>query len=219
MIKAQGFLIPPLKYSTFIKKALVLFFILGITACQNSPQKQNSTSHADSVYQKQSSPKETQDRYSVIPGKRMGNFVLDENAGAIIDSLPKPDYSDAAMGKVLLKWGNIAGDSLFMFNTQKMGEEDFKRIKILRSLSSKFRLDQDLGVNSAFSALKKPFELKKTGTFIENNQSYALYIDQKGIGFEIDQDSTCHGIVVFTEDYSPESAYIPFYSDFYPIQE
>lgn len=148
----------------------------------------------------------------------MGNFVLDKNAGPIADSLPEPDYSDAAMGKILLKWEDVAGDSLFIFNAQKMGVKDFKRVKILRSLPSKFRTDQDLGVNSKLSEIKRELEIHKTSTFSENNKTFTLFTSQKGIGFEIDEENVCHDIIIFTEDYISEKAYIPFYTNVHSVK-
>lgn len=191
---------------------------LAMVSCKNSNKKKSSNAQTDSISQQDDQPKKLQNPYRVIPGKQMGNFVLNEDADSILDSLPEPDYSDAAMGKVLLKWKNVAGDSFFMFNSQKMGVEDFKRIKTIRSLSSKFRTDHDLGVNSKLSALKGEFDLDKTGTFKKNNQTFTLFTSQKGIGFEIDENNFCKGIVIFTEDYSPEKIYVPFYSAFHSIK-
>ncbi len=150
----------------------------------------------------------------LIPGKQMGDFLIDKNARTFLDTFAKPDFSDAAMGKVLLKWKSVYGDSLFMFNTQKMGVENFKRIKIIRSFSSKLRTKQNLGVGSTLSDLDKEYRLTKRGTIKEGEAVYALFLDEEGIAFEVDTNQTCRAVLIFSKEDRSINPYIPFYAHF-----
>src|SRR5690606_24488432 len=87
-------------------------------------------------------------RNKIIPGKRLGTIILNENATPVLDSLGKADSGDAAMGKTVSTWHENSDNFLSIYTTTKMGVEDFSRIKAIRSLSPDFKTEQDLGVNS-----------------------------------------------------------------------
>lgn len=190
--------------SNFIKMGFFLFLCISIGACQ-SDVKKKSENALDSI---SSQPKDTlTDAYLLIPGKQFGKIKINSNADEVLADFPKPDFGDAGMGKVLIKWNDIEGDSLFMFNTQKMGVEDFKRIKIIRSFSGKYKTKEGIGVGSSLTDIQKHFQLENRGTAIENSESYTIYTDVKGIGFEVDSNQICQAILVFPEGYMN----LPFY--------
>lgn len=185
---------------------LILVVPLLLYGCKQKEEQQESRTPKDTTTEKRVP--------LLIPGKQMGSFIIDENARTLLDTFTKPDFSDAAMGKVLLKWKNVYGDSLFMFNTQKMGVENFKRIKIIRSLSPKFRTKKNLGVGSTLADLNKEYALQERGTIKEGKAVYTLFINEQGIAFEIDTSQTCHAVLIFSKQDRSINPYIPFYAHF-----
>lgn len=191
------------------KLFMLTFLVLSVYACKESTNKHRPDAETGSASVQQ--PKET---HLIIPGKKMGDFEVDGNANAILDTFQKPGYSDAAMGKVLLKWNRVLGDSLFMFNTQQMGIEDFKRIKVVRSFSSAFRTEDNVGVGSSLTAIKKHFSAEEKGIIKEGGDTYRLFMDTKGIGFEMTEDDICRAVIVYSKDFPPPNSYLPFYADY-----
>lgn len=203
-----------------MKKWIIGFCIIVVAACKQVPDKPNNKSKKDSVSQKSNTDSEGISQSLIIPGKQMGQWQLNENSDAAIDNLGKPDYSDAAMGKALLKWKNVRGGSLVMFVAQKMGVEDFHRLKMIRSSSSKFKTKNGFGVGSDWLALQAEFNLEKRGIFHGNHQKRILWVDKKRhIGFEMDTRKTCQAVVIYVDDYTPENLYIPLYDDFKKIEK
>lgn len=195
--------------TNFFKIFLLLFLGILLTSCQSdAKKKQENTNPATSSAEKDSIAK----AYLLIPGKQFGTIQINGNADKALADLPKPDFGDAAMGKVLMRWNNFEGDSLFMFNTQQMGVEDFKRIKIIRSFSNKYKTKEGIGVGSSLADIQNHFNLENQGTITENSKNYTLYQD-KGIGFEIDENQICRAVLIFSKDYSPINSYLPFYND------
>lgn len=198
------------KMSSVIKISIAGVLLCLILACKEAVQKKEHSLKTSPNSSDTSQIKEQEKNRLIVPGKQMGSFVLEENSGPIVDSLPESDYSDAAMGKVLLKWNDVLGDSLQMFNTQKMGVEDYKRIKTIRSFSTQFRTKNDLGVNSSFNQIQKQFNLNKKGTIKEDQETFILYTNSQGIGFEMDEEQNCRAVLVFSED----AFLTPFYPNF-----
>ncbi|MEH6408409.1 MAG: hypothetical protein V7767_14120, partial [Leeuwenhoekiella sp.] len=71
-----------------------------------------------------------------------------------------------------------------------------------------------LGVNSSLEQIKSTFSLTKQGTFTENNKQYTLYETTEGIGFEIDSNQKCAGVIVHEKDANASHTYLPIYADF-----
>ncbi len=149
----------------------------------------------------------------IIPGKRLGNIVINENATAVLDSLGKPDSGDAAMGKAVSTWHENSEDSLSIYTTTQMGMEDFSRVKAIRTLSPKYRTEKNLGVNSTLSEIEEYFTIKRIGDFTSDGKYYTLFATNEGIGFEISEDQVCHGIVLTEKGTEPQQTYLTFYPD------
>lgn len=158
--------------------------------------------------------KSTTNEKEIVPGKSLGKILLNENATAILDSLGKPDFGDAAMGKAISTWNKGDGNLLTLYTSTQMGVENFSRIKAIRSLSKNFKTVDNLGVSSSLDDLKKYYRLTPIGKFTFNGKHYFLYTTPKGIAFEIGMDQKCNGILLYLQDTDPENFYIPIYPDF-----
>lgn len=192
--------------------SVILFFSCNETN-KNSEKNSNKNevnSENNTVTEAKNEPFERQ----IIPGKRLGTIILDENATRILDSLGQPDSGDAAMGKAVSTWKNGDNSLLSIYTSTQMGVEDFSRIKAIRSLSKDFKTVDNLGISSAIDQLKRYYRLDAAGKFTENGKHYYLYTTNKGIAFEIGMDQKCHGILLYNQGTDPENLYIPMYPDF-----
>lgn len=196
------------------KVCVFALFISLIWACNKASDSPQTKTESESSVKSEIENNEAESTELLVPGVQMGGFVLDSNADSVLKMLPKPDFDNAAMGKVLLRWDDIHGGVLMMFNTQQMGIEEFKRIKIVRSLSPMFRTKNNAGVGSALSEIQQYFSVNKKGIISENNQQYTLFADPAGIGFELDEDNICRGVLIFSPEDAGSYPYIPFYNEF-----
>jgi len=197
---------------------LCIVLLAGCKRTAETPRHKKLNGHAVSDHAGQNADDERQT--IVVPGKRMGALRIDQNADSVVKRLGKPDYSDAAMGKALLKWNNFKGGHLVVFIAQKMGVEDYHRFKMIRSGSPVFKTEDELGVGSSLKSLRARFNLKNRGIFHSNNEKQTLWVDDgEHIGFEIDADQTCRATIVFAKGYPPENLYIALYKDFEKTEE
>lgn len=196
-------------------KTLILFLsIIFLISCKEEPKKTEKGNEQNRQTSEQHTKvgSENIDYVDqIIPGKRLGAIILNENSRTALDSLGKIDSGDAAMGKAVYTWHEDSNNLLSIYTTTKMGVEDFSRIKAIRTLSPDFKTDQDLGVNSTLSEIEKHFKLNKVGVFPFDGKSYTLYSSKKGIGFEVGEDQKCHGIVLTEKGTSPNQLYLTFY--------
>ena len=199
-----------------MKKLIFCFSIILLFGCKENPKELDGADLNDEPSSEMSiQTKTSKVEYGnqIIPGERLGTIILNENATSVLDSLGKPDSADAAMGKAVSTWHEDSDNLLSIYTTTQMGIEDFSRIKAIRTLSSAFKTDQDLGVNSTVSEIEKHFRLNKIGLFPFDKKSYALYSTEEGIGFEIGEDQKCHGVVLTEKGTSPDQLYLTFYPD------
>lgn len=197
-----------------MKKLFFIFCLLTLINCQQKTGKEgDSTEQNVPEVNAKIEPMNLEYINQIIPGKRLGNIVIEEISKAIFDSLGKPDMGDAAMGKTLSSWNVNSKDLLSIFTATKMGVEDFSRIKAIRTLSPKFMTKKKIGVNSSLAEIEKNFHLKKLGIFQSNGKNYTLYSSDDGIGFEIDERQKCHGIVIMKSGTNPDQHYLSFYPD------
>lgn len=192
--------------------SVILFFSCNETNknSENNATKSGINSENSIVSEAKNEPFEKQ----IIPGKRMGTILLDENATRVMDSLGQPDLGDAAMGKAVSTWKNDDNSVLTIYTSTQMGVEDFSRIKAIRSLSKDFKTVDNLGVSSAMDQLKRYYRLDPAGKFTYNGKHYYLYTTNKGIAFEIGMDQKCHGVLLYAQGNDPETFYLPIYSHF-----
>ncbi|WP_026452506.1 hypothetical protein [Aequorivita capsosiphonis] len=197
-----------------MKKLILLLSIVSLISCKEEPKKTEENIEQNEPTSQQ--PIETESinqNYGnqIIPGKRLGAIILNENATAVLDSLGKPDSGDAAMGKAVSTWYEGSKNLLSIYTTTKMGVEDFSRIKAIRSLSPDFKTEQGFGVNSTLSEIGKNFKLNKIGVFLFEGKNYTLFSSDEGISFEVGEDQKCHGIVITEKGTSPAQFYLTFY--------
>lgn len=199
-----------------MKNFILLLSLALLISCKDEPRKtKKNIEQNEQTLELTTKAESNNQEYGnqIIPGKRLGAIILNENATAVLDSLGKPDSADAAMGKVVSIWHENSKNQLSIYTTTKMGVEDFSRLKAIRSLSPDFKTKQNLGVNSTLSEIEKHFKLNKILVFPFDNNSYTLYSSDEGIGFEVGDDQKCHGIVLTKKGTSPEQLYITFYPD------
>lgn len=199
-----------------MKNLILLFSLALFFSCkENHNEVDNTVSDTETSIENTIPKKEIEEDYKkqIIPGKRLGSITLNENATVILDSLGQPDSVDAAMGKAVSTWYEDSDKLLSIYTTTKMGVEDFPRIKAIRSISPKYKTENNQGVNTSLSEIEKHFNLKEIGTFTFEGKNYTLYSNNEGIGFEVGEDQKCHGIVLTETGTSPEQLYLTFYPD------
>ncbi len=157
--------------------------------------------------------------YLIVPGQGVGALKLNASAKPVYDSLGRPDKGDAAMGKALALWymtDSVTKEpcQLRLFTTMNMGNENFHRIKLIRTTCAQFRLKDGLGVGSTYRALAAQFQLQALDTLKSLNRKIILFTTDQGIAFEIDSTQLCRGIVVFPQKTNPLASYIPLYEEY-----
>ena len=205
-----------------MKKLMFCLSIILLFGCKENPKDVDITVSEDDLSSEkiiQSKTNEGDYLHQIIPGKRLGSIILNENATAVLDSLNKPDSADAAMGKAVYTWHEESDNLLSIYTTTQMGVEDFSRIKAIRTFSTDFKTEQNIGVNSTLSEIEKAFKLIKIGTFPFEEKSYTLYSSDEGIGFEVEEDQKCHGIVLTEKGTSPDQLYLTFYPDLVKVSD
>ncbi len=199
-----------------MKNLLFICFIILFFSCKESHKGVNKTvlDYKGTIENTSLNEKTEKDyQNQIIPGRRLGRIVLNENATTILDSLGKPDSGDAAMGKAISTWHEGTNNQLSLYTSTKMGVENFSRIKAIRSLSPTYKTYNNLGVNSNLSEIEKRFELKKIGTFAFEEKIYTLYFTEIGMGFEVGENQKCSGIVLTEKGTEPDQLYLTFYPD------
>ncbi len=200
-----------------MRQILLLFLLTLSISCNNSNKKaeniKNEKDTPSAVISK--NDKDSPDKEKlVIPGQSLGKITLNEDATPLIDRLGQPDSGDAAMGKAVMVWDDFEGNLLTLYTTRQMGVEEFSRIKAIRSLSSEYKTEDNLGVNTPLSELKRYYRLDYAGKFAFEGKHYILYSTPKGIAFEVGMNQKCHGVLIYPVSSSPEETYLPIYSDF-----
>ncbi|QAA82805.1 hypothetical protein EI546_14240 [Aequorivita sp. H23M31] len=199
-----------------MRNLIYIFLITLFFGCKNKHKEINPTvSDNGPVVENITSTEnnKTDYQHEIIPGKRLGNIILNENSTAVKDSLGKPDSGDAAMGKAVATWHQGSKDQLSIYTTTQMGVEDFSRIKAIRTLSPDYKTNDNLAVDSTLDEIEINYKLNKVGDFTSEDHNYILYSTVEGIGFEIGEDGKCHGIVLTEKGTEPQQLYLTFYPD------
>ena len=199
-----------------MKKLIFCISLVLLFSCNENKAEINSNPsnghHSSEIISQ--TKKEIDHGKLVIPGKKLGNIILNENSTAVFDSLGKPDIGNAAMGKAISTWKNDNSGLLTLYTSTQMGVEDFSRIKAIRSLSKDFKTVDNLGVSSSIETLKKYYKLDPIGKFTENGKHYYLYTTPKGIAFEIGMNQKCNGVLLYSPGTDPENFFTSMYQDF-----
>ncbi|MBT0607520.1 hypothetical protein [Aequorivita echinoideorum] len=197
-----------------MKFLLLVILALSFAGCNNYEKTDNVSSEENQLQQVASPKPEKTPQTFIVPGKRLGNIVLDQNFNPILDSLGKPDISNAGMGKAVNTWKH-GKNLLTIYTNTQMGVEDFSRVKAIRSLSNDFKTEDNLGVSSSIDELKRYYRLDPAGKFTDNGKHYILYKTSKGIAFEVNMKQICNGVLLYSKETNPES----FYNAIYPTFE
>lgn len=199
-------------------KNLILFLsIILVISCKEGPKEIENNLEPNEQNLKKSVETNTDIlsyTHQIIPGKRLGAIILNENISVALDSLGKPDVIDAAKGRAVSTWQEYNNKPLTIYTTKVIEVENFSRIKTIRSLSDKYRTEENLGVKSSLDELKKYYELESVGTFTYKGKDYNLFSSPKGIAFEIGANQMCNGVLIYTSDIDPKSFYLPIYPTF-----
>lgn len=200
-----------------MKNLIFSLFVISIISCNNGSRKRENNLEKQEQYIKNgdgTNKNILKYTHEIIPGKRLGAIVLNENITVAFDSLGKPDVVDAAMGKAVSSWQKYDDKPLTIYSTMLMGVENFRRIKVIRSLSEKYKTEENLGVKSSLTDLKKHYDLNSIGTFTYRGEDFTLYSSPKGIAFEVGSDEKCNGVLIHTSDIDPKSSYLTLYPTF-----
>lgn len=133
----------------------------------------------------------------ISPGKGIGRIRLGEDANKLINTLGKPDRSDAAMGASLMIWfagHDTAGYFISIYAHHNMGEpdEEINHIKQIHVNSPAYKTVDGIGVGSSLNAIQKHFMTVKRKV-----PGISIYDDVKaGISFEMDTVNKCSAIIV-----------------------
>jgi hypothetical protein len=140
----------------------------------------------------------------ISPGKGIGNIRLGEDANDLINTLGKPDRSDAAMGASLMVWfagHDPAGYLISIYAHHNMGapDEHINHIKQIRVTSPAYKTVDGVGPGSLLNLIQKQFKLVKRKV-----PGINIYDDIKaGISFEMDTAHKCSAVIVHAPMDSP----------------
>jgi hypothetical protein len=160
----------------------------------------------------------------IIPGEKIGNISLGQNAGELESILGKPDVSDAAMGKAWITWfskvsDTVTGNELNIYTTYKDNEMMEKVVRQIRITSNEFKTAEGLSTGKSLAEIQKIYpEIEQTGKYdMETNTPVTVYDDtESGIAFEF-EDNTCVGIIIHEKEKKVSEEYLSFHPDMVPM--
>lgn len=205
-----------------IKNSLILLLLsAGLCACNQTTPKQNSANTTaqsadttvkqplldDTVAKSPASTDTTTTKTTVasqliIPGKGIGDIILNDDVANIIKQLGKPDSSDAAMGSALMVWyakHNTTGYRISIFSHHNMGGKDeaVSHIQKILVTSPEFKTTDGISTGAVKDEIAKRYTLKPIGNYNNKDGKVQVYTDMdKGISFEINASGKCIAIVV-----------------------
>ena len=141
-----------------MKKYLLLIIVMSCFSCQG---KEKLEAIEPEIGVKDSIPKEKPVNLKIIPGKSIGNVLLEQNSEEL-DFLGEADLSDAAMGKAWLTWYStnsklINGKTeLNVYTTYKDNEMKEKVVRQIRITSPDFKTDSGVQTGMPFSEMTVP---------------------------------------------------------------
>lgn len=150
----------------------------------------------------------------IIPGKSIGKIVLNGNADSAVDLLGKPDFSDAAMGSVLITWyvkHDTAGYKTSIFANHNFGAKDdsVARIRKILVTSPDFKTAEGLNTGLPLSEYQKHYDLKQVSAYTAKGQKILVYeAKNKGIAFEVNPASNRGAAIVVYKPGDTPATYI-----------
>jgi len=131
----------------------------------------------------------------IEPGKGIGQLLLNGNADSAATLLGKPDFSDAAMGSVLMTWyvrHDTAGYKTSIFANHNFGAKD-ERVAHIRKIlvtAPGYKTADGLGTGMGLYEYQKHFDLKAITSYKAKGKKVKVYEAKgKGIAFEVDSAS------------------------------
>ena len=155
---------------------------------------------ADSIHAVDTPLKTIAHAKMIVPGKRIGDIYINENADSVVAKLGKPDSSDAAMGASFMAWFDKSGKTVHktsIYAHRNMGAQDEKvnYIKEIRETSPSFKTADYGGAGSEIKDVIKLYKLKKHPA--TGNKKLWLYDNyHEGIGFEVDSTGKCLAVYI-----------------------
>jgi len=176
-----------------------IYFLLAIpvlmVACTSKPKqltKSSTTTTLDSsvtVSKTETMPKrQTSANWLIVPGKRVGQVTLNQNADSVITTLGQPSLTDGAMGSSMLTWIGKSGDSasrVSVFMQRNMGgpDESISRVKQIRVTSPQFKTAEGICTGTVLTDLNSRYSIKA----VDKYKQLKVYDDlQHGISFDVD---------------------------------
>ena len=140
----------------------------------------------------------------IVPGKRIGDIYINENADSVVAKLGKPDWSDAAMGASFMVWFNKKGrnihkTSIYAHRNMGAADEKVNYIKEIRETSPSFKTADYGGAGSEIKDVMRLYRLEKHPA--PGNKKLWLYDNyHEGIGFEVDSTGKCLAVYIHAPD-------------------
>jgi hypothetical protein len=195
---------------------LLSLSLLGLMACNQAPEASQTQPKADTVKHINKKDKTVSAVRLIVPGKSIGNTLINENMKKVIRRIGRPEGGDAAMGKSLYVWRSKKNSSYvtMIFASRQMGaENEASLVKQIRVTSPWFVTQEGIHVGSSLTEISKYYKVKKTLSITNKGKAYTLFLATKLITFEIDEQHICKGIVVYNDSVEPGQTYLPFYDN------
>ena len=152
------------------------------------------------------------DKYLIVPGVRIGKFVLDSSARGLPALLGKPAYTDSSMGSALLRWNikrNGIPSSVIIFADKPDRKAPFMMIRKILITSPLYKTAEGLRTGLPFDTYAKSYKLKVVRTYVRKNRKIIIYNEKSsGISFEIDDATKTGTAIAIYKPKDPTGAYI-----------
>lgn len=194
-------------------RRILMFTLLGFTyaACGPGGQRQ-SQEQLDTTADTESG--HISGDILLIPGESAGDIHLFESDSSLLETLGKPDYSDAAMGKALLVW-HAGGDSvrypLSVFTARDMGNDETARIQQIRITSPFYTTAEGICASSTLDEIANHYQTEPVETYEHDGQLYTVHDSKQGIAFEVGPDDRCVAVIIHSRD-ADATSYLPLRS-------
>lgn len=202
---------------------LVLIYLISIISCNtkldNQKNKSDSVNKPNAHKSDEPQPKNdtlTNNQNSdwlLVPGKSAGKTQINQDAELVYKNLGKPDGGDAAMGKSVAIWyarHDSTSYSTSIYTTRDMGNNPIALVKQIRITSPSFKTNENIGVTSDLSEIRKIYTLKIAEKFMDSGQEYTVYDAKEGIAFEIGENGKCVAIILHEPGKTIPGTYLKF---------
>ena len=150
----------------------------------------------------------------IVPGKSIGKISLNGSADSAVTLLGKPDFSDAAMGSVLITWyakHDTAGYKTSIFANHNFGSKDegVAHIRKILITTPSFKTIDGLNTGLPLSEYRKHFNLQQVSSYTNKGKNIKVYEAKgKGIAFEVDSLSNKGVAIIVHRPNDSQASYI-----------